>query len=86
MKKNNHHNDRRTTAGQEEGQISLCPIENNPDPPPTFTNTVPQPQVSPGYNLVPQSDVPVPPGFKLLPLSELHGTQAPPTGYKLLKL
>merc|ERR1712013_801271 len=33
-----------------------------------------------GNNPVPQSDVPVPPGFKLVPLSELHGTQAPPPG------
>ena len=73
-------------ANQMLGQISLCPIDNNPDSQPTISNPVPQPQASPEYNLVPQSDVPVPPGFKLLPLSELHGPQAPPPGYILVKL
>ena len=86
MQKHNYHNGRRMIANQMVGQISLRPIENNPDPQPTISDPVPVPQASPGYNLVPQSDVPVPPGFKLVPLSELHGTQAPPPGYKLLKL
>ena len=47
---------------------------------------VPEPQTSPEYNLVSLSDIPVPPGFNLLPLSELHGPQAPPAKYILVKI
>ena len=101
MQAQNYHN-RRITPGQVMGQIAMSARENNPDPPPALTNTVspptntvpppslsntlPPPQAPPGYNLVPQSDIPVPPGFKLVLLSELHGPQAPPPGYTLVKL
>merc|ERR1712179_158543 len=86
---------KRITPCQVVGQVAMSVRENNPDPPPNLTNPDPPPsltntvlpsQTSSGYNLVPQSDIPVPPGFKLVLLSDLHGPQAPPPGYTLVKL
>ena len=83
----NRHEEERS-AGAVEEDIALNTMGDNPVPvpPPSYTNRVPVPPPPSVYTPVPQLDMVVPPGFKLIPLSELQGATEPPPGYSLVKL